>query len=329
MTGSPATVLVTGGAGYIGSVLVAQLLLEGYRVRVLDNLLFGGHSLLAWLGHRNFDLVIGDVRSVSDIERAVQGADAIVHLAAVVGDPACRMQPELARQVNKVGSELLLEKAHAAEVSRFVFASTCSNYGKMADDEACLDEDSPLRPVSLYAELKVGFENHLLSSGRPGITPVCLRFATAYGLSARPRFDLTVNEFARDLALSRRLEVYGEQFWRPYCHAADLAQACILAIKADNTKVAGRAFNVGENSENYRKKDLIDMILMELPQAADLVSFVTRDEDPRNYRVTFDRIKTQLGFAAARGVRDGIREIIGAVRSGLIKDPLDRMFRNV
>lgn len=329
MTGSPATVLLTGGAGYIGSVLVAQLLLEGYRVRVLDNLSFGGLSLLAWLTHRNFDLIVGDVRSESDVERALQGADAIVHLAAIVGDPACQMQPELARQVNKAGSEMLLEKAMAAGVSRFVFASTCSNYGKMADDEACLDEDSPLRPVSLYAELKVEFENHLLSSGRPGFAPVCLRFATAYGLSARPRFDLTVNEFARDLALSRRLEVYGEQYWRPYCHVADLARACLLTIKADKTKVAGRAFNVGENSENYRKKDLIDLILMELPQAADLVSFVTRDEDPRNYRVAFDRVKTQLGFATAREVRDGIREIIGAVRSGLIRDPLDRMFRNV
>lgn len=323
----PQTVLVTGGAGYIGSVLVRLLLRSGLRVRVLDNLSFGGEALLGLLGDPCFQFEHGDVRRSADIDKALENVDSVVHLAAIVGDPACRQQPELATAVNKHGAELLLHKAQAAGVRRFVFASTCSNYGKMKDTVMC-DEQSPLRPISLYAELKVAFEQRLMAIDDERTTAVCLRFATAYGLSARPRFDLTVNEFTRDLYLRKRLEVFGETFWRPYCHTADLAQACHLALMAPSEAVRGRAFNVGHTVENYRKKDLVDLILQELPDRADLVSFVRREEDPRDYRVNCDSIRDTLGFIPQMKVIDGIREIIAAFEQRIITNPEHPGYRN-
>ncbi|RKX26083.1 MAG: hypothetical protein DRP47_08730 [Candidatus Zixiibacteriota bacterium] len=220
-------------------------------------------------------------------------------------------------------------KALESGVKRFIFASTCSNYGRMPDPNGFVDEQSELRPVSLYAELKVGFEKTLLELEYPGFTPVVLRFATAYGLSARPRFDLTVNEFTRDLYLNRKLEIYGEQFWRPYCYTYDLALACLLALKADSGIVAGEAFNVGSTNQNFRKKDLVRMILNELPDRENLVSFVSRDEDPRDYRVNCDKIQTTLGFEPTFNVSKGISEIIMAIKTGLVSNPDNPRYRNV
>jgi nucleoside-diphosphate-sugar epimerase len=155
-----------------------------------------------------------------------------------------------------------------------------------------------------------------------------LRFATAYGLSPRPRFDLTVNEFTRELTLSRRLEVHGRQFWRPYAHACDLAAACVTVLGTETEKVAGQAFNIGGNDENYQKESLVAMIIRELDTGGDDVVYVQRDEDPRDYRVNFDKARRRLGFELSRSVSDGIREIIGAIRSGIIVDPDSEMFRN-
>ncbi len=323
-----AHILVTGGAGYIGAVVVGILLQDGYRVRVLDNLSHGGNALLTYFQNPRFELAYGDIRNRKDLHSALDDIDAVIHLAAIVGDPACREKPELAVAVNKEGSEELCRAAIERHVKRFVFASTCSNYGKMPDPEGYVDETSPLNPVSLYAELKVGFENHLLGLGLDDFCPTCLRFATAYGLSPRPRFDLTVNEFTRDLLLNRTLEIYGEQFWRPYCHTGDLARACVMVLKAPRAAVAYQALNVGNTAENYRKKDLVEMILERLPNRRDNVTYVHRGEDPRDYRVNFDKISEVLGFSVSRTVADGIAEIIFAIGSGLIRNPDDEYFIN-
>ncbi|RKX24939.1 MAG: NAD(P)-dependent oxidoreductase, partial [Candidatus Zixiibacteriota bacterium] len=188
-------VLVTGGAGYIGSVLVTTLLRYGINVRVIDCLTHGGESLLGFLSHPNFDFIYGDICNPNDVDSALENIDSVVHLAAIVGDIACRNNPKRATEVNKTASEMLCEKSIQAGVRRFVFVSTCSNYGKMGNGVSWVDETSNLAPVSLYAELKVGFEKYLKGLGLNNFETVCLRFATAYGLSLRPRFDLTVNEF--------------------------------------------------------------------------------------------------------------------------------------
>lgn len=206
-------VLVTGAAGYIGSVLVRRLLDKGYSVRAFDNLGFGGEALLGVYSLPNFEFRKGDIRNSDDLAAAVERVYAVVHLAGIVGDPACGKQPELANAVNWDASVTLFDLCNAtSNVKRFIFASTCSNYGKMPGS-GYLNEQSPLRPLSLYAELKVKFERYLLNSEtREDFVPTALRFATVYGLSPRLRF-LTVNEFTREVALGKELNIFGERFW--------------------------------------------------------------------------------------------------------------------
>jgi len=321
------TVLVTGAAGYIGSVLVRQLLEKGYQVRAVDSLRFGGESLLGVLDHEGFEFRKADVRDAAAMAEAVEGVWAVVHLAAIVGDPACRQEPELARSTNLEASKALYELADAAGVRRFVFASTCSNYGKMADPSAYVNEGSELRPVSLYAETKVAVEQHLLGMDRDRTTtPTCLRFATVYGLSPRMRFDLTVNEFTRDVACGRELVVFGEQFWRPYCHVRDLARSVVHVLEAPEQKVAFEVFNVGDTSENYQKAGIVAAILDEMPHAR--VEYVHKEEDPRDYRVDFAKIREALGFRVTRTMRDGVREIRLAIENGVFASPYDPRYGN-
>lgn len=321
-------VLVTGGAGYIGSVLVRMLLAEGRRVRVLDKLVAGGDSLLEVLGREQFEFMRGDVRDPDTVEAAVTGCYGVAHLAAVVGDPACKAAPDLARSTNLDGSRLLLEKARQAGVERFVFASTCSNYGKMSDPEAYVDEGSPLAPVSLYAETKVAFEKDLLGpDGQGGLAATSLRFSTVYGMSPRTRFDLTVNEFTRELALGRELVIFGENFWRPYCHVRDLARAVVATLGADAGRVAGQVFNVGDTTENYTKKMLAEELLKQIPEGR--IRYVERNEDPRDYRVSFQRIRDVLGFEITRRVPDGVAELLRLLRSGLLANPDAPQYSNI
>jgi nucleoside-diphosphate-sugar epimerase len=323
-------ILVTGGAGYVGSVLIRELLEKGYTVDCLDNLRFGGESLIEVWHNPNFFFHKCDITLYEDIDRIMEKKDffAIVHLAAIVGDPACEKEPELAEKTNWDASVHLLEKSIKQGVSRFVFASTCSNYGKMSDSNGYVDENSSLAPISLYAQLKVMFENLLLNtvSKKDTFCPVPLRFATVYGISPRMRFDLTVNEFTKELALGKELVVFGEQFWRPYCHVADFAGAITAVLTADKEKVAYNVFNVGDTSENYTKRMIIDEIQKQIANCR--IKYVEKKEDPRDYRVNFDKIKKELGFNISMRLPDGIRELNEIVGSGIIRDVDDQRYYN-
>ncbi len=324
----PQKILVTGGAGYIGSVLTRQLLEKGYHVRVLDSLMYGGEPIIDMFNYSNFEFVKGDVRNRADVEKAVEGMDSVAHLAAIVGDPACAKDPELSRSTNLEGSKLLYDAANKHGVKKFIFASTCSNYGKMDDPEAFVHEGSALAPVSLYAETKVATEQYLLSQPKTNACkPTCLRFSTVYGLSLRPRFDLTVNEFTKELALGRELVVFGEQFWRPYCHVYDLARSVVKVIESAEDKVAFDVFNVGDTSENYQKQMIVDEIVKQIPGAQ--VKYVSKNEDPRDYRVNFSKIKEQLGFELMFTVPQGIRQIKEVLDAGFILNPDDSKYKNV
>lgn len=319
-------ILVTGGAGYVGSTLVPRLLAAGHQVRVVDSLMHGGQPLLGVWASPDFEFVRGDVRDDALMRDAVAGVDAVVHLAAIVGDPACARAPETARDVNEKASYALLEASRRAGVGRFIFASTCSNYGKMADADGYVDETSELRPVSLYAETKVAVETAMLEDGK-GVTAMTpLRFATVFGVSPRMRFDLTVNEFTMEMVRNGRLVVFGEQFWRPYVHVQDAARAILAVIEAPEGDVRGQVYNVGSTKENYQKQTIVERIRPLAPAAQ--VEFVRRQEDPRDYRVSFARINQRLRFDITRTLDDGIREVARLVRDGVVGDPADPSYRN-
>ncbi len=320
-------ILVTGGAGYIGSVLVRQLLKKGYNVRVIDSLKWGGESLYEVMTNENFEFFKGDIRNTEDIKVALKGVNSVIHLAAIVGDPACSKFSEEAKQTNWNASVNLFEECEKAKVERFVFASTCSNYGKMKDSDDFVKENSELNPVSLYAELKVKFENYLLNEkNNSKICSTALRFSTVYGFSSRMRFDLTVNEFTRNMVIENFQEIWGKQFWRPYAHVDDLCRASILVLESQKDKVKSQVFGVGDTKENYQK----GMIIREINKLVDgEIKYVAKNEDPRDYRVDFSKIKDELGFSISKTVPDGIREIKKIVESEIISDCYSSKFKNI
>jgi nucleoside-diphosphate-sugar epimerase len=198
----------------------------------------------------------------------------------------------------------------------------------MKDPDGYVDETSPLSPASLYAELKVEFEGILLGQRtQDSFFPTVLRSSTVYGSSPRMRFDLTLNEFTKELALGRELLVFGEQFWRPYCHVRDFARAIMMVLNSPEEKVAYNVFNVGDTSQNFTKKMLVDELLKQVPDGK--VTYVHKEEDPRDYRVSFEKIKTVLGFNISRTVPEGVREIFSSIRSGIIENPDDQRYYNI
>jgi nucleoside-diphosphate-sugar epimerase len=320
-------VTVTGGAGYIGALAVAELTSAGHAVTVLDSLLHSQRAVAAAVTGMGARLVEADIRDAAAREDALAGADAVVHLAAIVGDPACKRDPELSQAVNVDGARAVVDDARRLGAGRFLFASTCSNYGRMADPMVPIAEDGELAPVSLYAEQKVTLEKELLALADPGLSVTCLRFATVYGAAPRMRFDLTVNEFTRELWAGRELEVFGEQFWRPYVHVADAARAVRTVLDAPAESVDGEVFNVGRSDENYRKLDLVELITGRLGRGD--VSYVHRDEDPRDYKVSFEKVRSRLGFVPRLRVADGIDELVEGLEGGRFGDPFGAEHSNL
>jgi nucleoside-diphosphate-sugar epimerase len=319
-------ILLTGGSGYIGALVVQELLAGGQEARVLDALLHGQEQIAAEQERAGVQVIRADLSDANARRRALDGVDSVVHLAAIVGDPACARDPELSQRVNVQATLGLIDDAHESGVGRFVFASTCSNYGRMKDPTVPIDEHGQLCPVSLYAEQKVAVETRLLAES-DGISPTCLRFATVYGVAPRMRFDLTVNEFTRELWADRELEVFGERFWRPYVHVRDAARAVCAVLQATPEKVAGEVFNVGRSSENYCKADLVEEIRKQTDRGK--VAYVPREEDPRDYKVSFEKIGARLGFQTLMTVPEGIAELLAALNVEQFGDPFDGRYRNV
>ncbi|HLQ45292.1 MAG TPA: NAD(P)-dependent oxidoreductase, partial [Planctomycetaceae bacterium] len=316
-------VLVVGGAGYIGSILTRQLLKAGYRVRVLDLELFGTLSLESVIHHPRLEVMNGDFRNVEDAARALRGMDAVCHLAAIVGDPACALDRETTIAVNYAAAKMMAQLAKANGVSKFVFASTCSVYG---DSENIMTEESSLNPVSLYATTKIDAERALLDTADDDFQPTILRFATAYGWSHRPRFDLVANLFSAQAVTDKKIRVFNGEQWRPFVHTRDIARACVLALEAPLSKIGRQIFNVGDESQNYTLEQLGQIVANAFPGT--VVEDVRNNDDLRNYRVSFEKIRTVLGFKASVDLAEGVQEMVDAVRNGKVPNWRDPIYSN-
>lgn len=317
------TVLVIGGAGYIGSALLPKLLNAGYRVRLLDRLVYGIEPIKDVLGHPMLEHVQADFRQVDRVVEAMRGVDAVIHLGAIVGDPACALNEELTTEVNLMATRMIAEVAKGSGIGRFIFASTCSVYG--ASDET-LDEHSALRPVSLYARSKIASERVLQHMADNAFAPVILRFATIYGLSGRTRFDLVINLLTAKAIVDGQITVFGGDQWRPFVHVDDAALAIFKALEAPLPAVRNQIFNVGSNEQNYTIQQAGELIHAQVP-SAELIN-VSSSSDRRNYRVNFNKIRHTLGFVPAWTVEQGIRQVIEAISSGRVKDYQDAKYNN-
>jgi nucleoside-diphosphate-sugar epimerase len=315
-------ILVLGGAGYLGSVLVGQLLRDGFTVRVLDIFLFGDQSLDEFKAHPNFELVCGDIRDIGIISRSMRGCDVVIHLAAIVGDLACEEHRGVAIEINRDATTMLAKLARSSGVPRFIFASSCSVYGA---SEKCLDETSPSKPLSLYAQTKRDSEDILLRAAGPDFAPTVLRLGTLFGLSPRMRFDLVVNLFVAQAASLGRITIWNEEQWRPFLHVQDAARAFIACLNAPSASVSGQVFNVGSPSLNLQLRILGKHIARFIPNTrVDRIA----TQDRRDYRVSFAKVERVLRFRCARTLAFGIKEIYAAVRSGMNGDFVGERFNN-
>jgi len=289
-------VLVTGGAGYKGSLLVPRLLEKGYQVTVLDNFMFGIKPILHFANHPNVSFINGDVRDKRVVATAMKNADIIHHLAAIVGYPACSADPQVAESVNVDGTRNICE--NLSQNQRLIFASTGSTYGKV---KATCTEETPINPLSLYGKTKWIAEQLVTDKGGVG-----LRFATVFGLSPRLRLDLLVNDFVHQAIHLKQIILYNSNWRRTFLHVRDAAESYLFTM--DNfDRMSGRAFNVGDEKMNYTKLDIalavrkkVDYYLHEAEIGEDL--------DQRDYEVSYQRIR-DLGYKATVTLDEGIDEL--------------------
>jgi nucleoside-diphosphate-sugar epimerase len=317
-------VLVIGGAGYIGSALLPKLLAKGYHVRLLDLLIYGIEPIGDIIDDPNLEIMQADFRQVDKVVEAMRNVDAVVHLGAIVGDPACALDEELTIEVNLMATRMIAEVAKGSNVSRFIFASTCSVYGA---NPATLDERSSLHPVSIYARSKIASEQVLASMATSQFGPTSLRFGTIYGLSGRTRFDLVINLLTAKAMTEGRITIYGGDQWRPFVHVDDAAEAVLKTLEAPLSLVGNQIFNVGSDHQNYTIQQAGEIIARLVP-GAELVNEGS-DTDTRDYRVSFSKLANTLGFTPQWSIEEGVKQVIEAIEAGRVKDYRDARHSNV
>jgi nucleoside-diphosphate-sugar epimerase len=324
-------ILVTGGAGYVGSSLAGMLLTNNYTVTVVDNIRYGLDGLLGFLHHPNFKFVKGDIRETTKLSQSFAKVDAVVHLAAIVGYPACNaLGDKEVQSVNEEGLKNIFRLAEQSGCKYFIYSSTYSNYG-VSPNGCILNEDSPLKPQSLYAETKIAGENYLLDKAASGTScvPVIHRFATVMGISPRTRFDLLVNQFALEAYTNRKLVIFQKEYRRSFVHVKDVARAIIHTLEAPTEKINSQIINIGSNSQNYTKLQLAERVSNAFQGTAIEIKNASFDGDMRDIRVSFDKIKEKLGFECKISLDETIEELYYALENGLFYDPSSSRHRNV
>lgn len=314
-------ILLIGGAGYIGTVVTRYYLKKKYRVICLDNFLYKNTSSIdEFKNDKKFEFVFGDLRDEKLINDLLDKCDVSIILGGLVGDPITKKYPELSEKINFFGIKKIIDLSKKKKISNTIFVSTCSNYGLSQTDDL-LTEESPLNPLSLYAKQKVGIEKYILSlRDEKFFNPTILRFSTAFGLSPRMRFDLTINQFTRSIFYKEKLEVFDSNTWRPYCHVNDFALAIDKVIETNKKYVNFEVFNVGSEHNNFTKKQITEQILNIIPNNNKEVSFTNKKFDPRNYKVDFSKIKNKLDFKVKYTIREGIEEIIEFLKKNKINN---------
>jgi len=320
----PKNILVTGGAGYIGAVLCRMLLDQGYRVKVIDNLFFGDQSVKDLLSNPNFSLIRGDILNTAFMAENMSDIDAVVNLAAIVGEPACLSRKDLALQTNYLGPIYLARICKSLGIRRFIQASTCSTYGQQESDGP-VKENAGLYPVDFYGETKIYAERELMKLMEPGFSPTILRLSTVYGLSPRMRFDLVVNVLTKKALKEKEILIFGGDQWRPLIHIDDLCRSILLILNSPLSKVGSQVYNVGGNGENYLVREIGDLVKKEIPDVR--IETIEGMTDKRSYQVDFSKLES-LGFKVSKNVSDGISEIKTAIISGRFADPEEKRYYN-
>jgi nucleoside-diphosphate-sugar epimerase len=342
-------ILITGGAGYIGSLLTGVLLQRGHHVTVVDDLLFGGESLLAYFSQPNFHFLKGDVCDPGVLDQIKLGVnnsvrvggtvierdaprnryDAVVHLAAIVGFPACQaVGKQVAWRYNVDSVMRAFELAEEVGAERFIFSSTYSNYGLTTDGKA-VTEDSPLHPQSLYAETKIAAERYLMGiAATSRCAPLVFRFATLFGISPRTRFDLIVNQFVLEAMTHRELIIYQRGYSRSFVHVRDVVEGIALALSTPIERIRGQIFNLGSDASNFTKDEVVALVQKHVEGLKVTHKDLSFGGDMRDITVSFAKIKRELAFEPRISVEDGICEVRDFLRLGLIKNATDMRYRN-
>lgn len=310
------TVLVTGGAGYVGAVLVPKLLSQGYLVRVLDLYLYGDHVLDSVAGNPNLEQFKGDIRNEVLLERAITGCDAVIHLACISNDPSFDLDPALGRSVNYDAFFGLIQASKEHGVKRFIYASSSSVYG--IKEEENVVEDLPLKPLTEYSKYKALCEDVLLSQQESGFTTLILRPATVCGYSPRLRLDLTVNILTNHAVNNRKITVFGGQQRRPNIHIEDMTDVYVKSLEWPEKAIDGQIFNVGY--ENHRVAEIAQSVKEIV--GGDVAIQTTPTDDHRSYHISSEKIRRELGFVPRHTVEEAISDLVNAFKNGMVPNSM-------
>ncbi len=322
------SVLVTGGAGYVGSVLIPKLLKKGYKVKVVDLYIYGEDVLDAVKDDPNLKQIKGDIRDSAMLERELKGVDAVIHLACISNDPSYELDPALGKSINYDATIKLVDLSKKLGVKRFIYASSSSVYG--INDEDNVTEDLKLEPLTEYSKFKVLAEDYILKHRAPGFVVLILRPATVCGYSPRLRLDLSVNILTNSAVNKGKITVFGGEQQRPNIHIEDMTDLYVKTLEYPDKKIDGKIFNAGW--DNMKMKDIattVKKVVTDKMGEKDLQIETTPTNDNRSYHVSSEKIKKELGFEAKRSIENAVKGLVDAFMSGKIKDPDDKKYYNI